>query len=74
MMDIPPRRGRDRPLRVSVDEEVIFEPQVPHSQKEPQVPPRFEPQIPSRFQVLPMPQSGFFPPMILEACQAYANF
>ena len=54
-MDIPPRRGRDRPQRVLVDEEVIFVPQIPHSQEEPQVPPSFEPQVPLGFQVSPMP-------------------
>ena len=37
-------------------------------------PPRLEPQEQPGFQVPPMPQLGFFPPMTLKAFQAYMNF
>ena len=76
-MNIPPRRGRGRPLRVSVeeiDEEATSTPQVSQSQNEPQVPLGFEPQAPQGFPALLMPQPGFFPPMTPETYQAYANF
>ena len=76
-MNIPPRRGRGRPRRKSVeglDEEATSTPQISQSQNEPQVPPEFEPQALQRFPAPPMPQPGFFPPMTPEAYQAYANF
>ena len=57
----PPRRGRGRPQRVQVNEEVAS---APHN---PPPPPPPEPQGPSGFQVPPMPQPGFFPPMTPEA-------
>ena len=64
-MELPPsRRGRGRPRRGQVDEEAISAPNNP--------PP--EPQGQSGFQVPPMPQPGFFPPMTLEAYQTYMNF
>ena len=62
----PPRRGRDRPRRCQVDEEAASAPHNP--------PPPPEPQGQSGFQVPPMSQPGFFPPMTLEAYQAYMNF
>ena len=46
-MNIPPRKGRGRLRRVSmeeVDEEATSTPQVSQSQNEPQAPPGFEPQ------------------------------
>ena len=66
-MDLPPpRRGRGRPRRGQVNEEAASAPHNP--------PPPPEPQGSPSFQVLPMPQLGFFPPMTLEAYQAYMNF
>ena len=44
-MNIPPRRGRGRPLRVSVeeiDEEATSTPQVSQSHNEAQAPPGFQ--------------------------------
>ena len=49
-----------------MDEEVASAPHVPLPQGEPQAPPEF--------QVLPIPQPGFFPPMTSEAFQTYTNF
>ena len=68
-MDPPPpsRRGRGRPRRGQVDEEAAS---APHNS--PPLPP--EPQGQPGFQVLPMPQSGSFPPMTPEAYQAYMDF
>ena len=65
-MNIPPCRGCSRPRQIPTDEEAAFTPQAPHSQKGPQVPLEFE--------VPPMPQPDFFPPLTTKACQAYANF
>ena len=48
-MNIPSRRGRDRPRRTSVeglDEEATSTPQISQSQNEPQVLPGFKPQAP----------------------------
>ena len=63
----PPRRGRGRPRRGQVDEETASAPHNPP-------PPPPKPQSPPGFQVPPMPQPGFFPPMTSEAYQAYMNF
>ena len=60
---MPPRRGRSKPRRVLVDEEAASAPPL-----------QGELQAPQEFQVPPMPQLGFFPPMTLEAFQAYTNF
>ena len=60
-MDPPPRRRRSQ-----VDEEAASTPHNP--------PPPPEPQGQSRFQVSPMPQPRFFPPITLKAYQAYMNF
>ena len=76
-MNIPPRKGRGRPQRVSmeeVNEEKTSTPQVSQSQNEPQVPLGFEPQAPQGFSIPPMPQPRFFPPMIPEAYQVYVKF
>ena len=62
----PPRRGRSQPRWDQVDEEAASASQNP--------PPPPEPQGQSGFQVPPMPQPGFFPPMTLEVYQAYMNF
>ena len=62
----PPRRGRGRPRRGQVNEEAASAPHNP--------PPPPKPQGPPGFQVPPVPQSGFFPPMTLEVYQAYMNF
>ena len=66
-MDIPPRRGRGQPRRVPVDKEATFASHIPDSQEKPQAFPRFEPQAPQGFSVPPMPQPGFFSPIIPEA-------
>ena len=68
-MDPPPpsRRGRSRPRRGQIDEEAASAPHNPP-------PPPPKPQGQPDFQVPPMPQPGFFPPMTLEAYQAYMNF
>ena len=63
----PSRRGRDRPRRGQIGEEAASAPHNPP-------PPSPEHQGQTGFQVPPMPQSGFFPPMTLEAYQAYVNF
>ena len=63
----PPRRGRGRPRRGQVDEEAASAPHNPP-------PPSPEPQGPPGFQVPPMPQPRFFPPMTPEAYQTYLNF
>ena len=76
-MNVPPRRGRGRPRRVSVeelDEETTSTPQVSQSHNEPQVPSGFEPQTPQGFLTLSMPQPGLFPSMSPKAYQSYANF
>ena len=66
-MDPPPlRRRRGRPRRGQVDEKAASAPRNP--------PPPSEPQGQPGFQVPPMPQLRFFPPMTLEAYQAYMNF
>ena len=66
-MNIPPRRGRNRPRRaLPVDEEATSTPYTP--------PPQEKSQVQPEFQVLPIPQPSFFPPMILETFQAYMNF
>ena len=63
----PPRRERGRPRRGQVNEEAASAPHNPP-------PPPPEPQGPPGFQVPPVPQPGFFPPMTPEAYQAYMNF
>ena len=76
-MNIPPRRGRDRPRRVSVEEvneEATSTHQISQSQNESQAPLGFEPQAIQGFPTPPMPQPGFFPLMTPEACTAYAKF
>ena len=69
-MDPPPpsRRGWGRPRGGRVDDEAAS---APHN---PPPPPPPEPQGQPGFQVPPMPQPGFFPPMTPEAYQAYMNF
>ena len=62
----PPRRGQDRPRIGQVDEEAASAPHNP--------PPPPELQRQPSFQVSPMPQSRFFPPMTSEVYQAYMNF
>ena len=68
-MDPPPpsRQGRDRPQRGQIDEEAASTPHNPP-------PPPPEPQGQPGFQVPPMPQPRFFPPITLKAYQAYMNF
>ena len=64
-MDPPPRRG-GHPRRIRVDEEATS---VPHN---PPPQPKLQEQL--GFQIPPMPQPGFFPPMTPKAYQAYMNF
>ena len=66
-MDPPPsRQERGRPHRNLIKEEAASTPHNPQPQPKPQEQPRY--------QVPPMPQQGFFPPMTLKAYQAYMNF
>ena len=65
-MDPPPRRGQGRPRRNQIDEKAASAPYNPQEQSKPQKQPRF--------QVLPMPQPRFFPPMTPEAYQIHMNF
>ena len=69
-MDPPPpsRRRRGRPRRNSMVEETASTPHNPQPQ------PQSKSQEQPRFQVPPMPQPGFFPPMTPEAYQAFMNF
>ena len=54
------------PHRNPIDKEATSTPHNPQPQSKSQEQPGF--------QVPPMPQPGFFPPMTLEAYQAYMNF
>ena len=62
----PPRRGRGHPCRYQIDEEASSTLHNPRSQ--------LKTQKQLGFQVPPMPQPRFFPPMTPEAYQTYMNF
>ena len=51
---------------VPMDEKATSAPHVP--------PPQGDPKVPPEFPVTPMPQAGFFPPMTVEAFQAFTNY
>ena len=66
-MDImPPQREHDRLRKVFVDEEATSALHAPS--------PQGDPQAPFEFLISPMPQPRFFPPMTLEAFQAFTNY
>ena len=64
-MNIPPRKGCDRPYKALTDEKAALAPHSHAPQEEPVQP---------EFQVSPMPQPNFFPPITPKAFQPYMNF
>ena len=63
---ILPWKGRDRPHRITMDEEATLAPHVPLLQG--------DPPVPLEFLVPPIPQVGHFPPMSPEAFQAFITY
>ena len=63
---MPPRRGRDRFHRVLMDEEATS---TLHA-----LPLQGDFPVPLEFSIPPIPQARFFPPMTLEAFQAFTTY